>query len=143
MKTISEMNRYELDGLEEQIAHRRLELSADEIKHAGLDAALVDTIEYVLVYSPVDGLENAWATPEECRRLLDTLANLPPAEAYRRWFLKVVDKFHRKPYTQDDAARDTRDARKRLEQQYAAGEIDGKQFSELYKTTSFMDLAEE
>ena len=65
MKDISEMNRYELDDLENQIASRRLELTAKDVESRGFSTRLLDDIEYVLVYSPVTEMLNAWATVSE------------------------------------------------------------------------------
>jgi len=141
MKDISEMNRYELDDLENQIASRRLELTAKDVESRGFSTRLLDDIEYVLVYSPVTEMLNAWATVSECRHLLDFAANLPVEEAYHRWYPTVVEKFPAQPYTEADAERDTRKARINLARLYASGEIDGREYNELHKSTSFMDLA--
>jgi hypothetical protein len=144
MKNISEMNRYELDILEEQIHNQRNALMAAELTAAGVQATSViqgEPWEYVLVYSSVPEMQNAWATLDECRRLLDTVANLEPDEAYRRWYPKVSIKYQGEPYNKQQAAADTKAARADLARRYQAGEIDG-QLADLYKSTSFMDLTE-
>lgn len=144
MKPISEMNRFEIDDLEKEIRARKMQLMAEAVTARGIHATSIihgHPSEYILVYSPNLGeFSNAWATVDECRRLLDTLANLPPAEAYRRWYPKVEDKYPSSPYTHADAIRDTREARKALTEDYASGKISGRDYAELHATTNFMDL---
>lgn len=141
MKEISEMNRYELDEIEYQIAHRKLEIYAESVKASGLPTRIIEGIEYVLVYSPdISENLNVWADAKECKHLLSFVANLEPAEAFRRWVSHVTEKFPSKPYTQQDAIRDTKEARIQLKQDYADGKIDGRDYADLYRSTSFMDL---
>jgi hypothetical protein len=151
MKPIAEMHPVELDELEQQIHYRRLAIMAQAIEARGLHAKSVIVIagepqqfEDVLVYAPGGSAHsNAWANLAECQRLLDTLANLAPAQAYERWYAKVADpsKSGRNGYTRQDAIRDTIAARAALERRLDAGEIDSRQYAELYSSTSFMDLA--
>lgn len=144
-KNISEMSIYELDDVARLIEERRRQIFAEAITQKGLNATSVirgEPWEYILVYSPVHELPNVWANLDESRRLLDTLANLEPAEAYRRWYPKVSEKYPSEPYTKTDAIRDTKEARQRLAEDLASGKIDSHQYSDIYPTTSFMDLAE-
>lgn len=142
MKPVLEMTHHELDDLEKQIEHRRIQIAASEVEKAGLHTRLLDGIEYVLVYSPIEEFLNVFATPQECRHLMDFLANLAPEEAYRRWHTTVTDKFPAAPYTRSDAIRDTRQERAEIDAQLERGEIDSREHAEFYRTSSFMDLVE-
>lgn len=142
-KPISEMNKYELSEIEQQIAARKLQIFADEINASGkLHARIIEGIEYVLVYSPLNlnEYQNVWASSDECRHLMDFLANLPGDEAYRRWYPTVSEKFPTQPYTKQDAIRDTVEARRQLAADYESGKIDGRDYADAYRSTSFMDL---
>lgn len=152
LEIVNALGRHELDEMADALLSRRLELMAQDLTARGVIARHVSKFadptkcpiywSYILVYAP-DGAttrENAWATLDECRRLLDTLANLPPARAYDRWFPKVEPEDN--TYTEADAQRDMRQERLQLRSQYAAGEIDGETFRVAYRATrDYADLA--
>lgn len=142
---VAGMRSQDLDDLEEAIHARRLQLMADRLEANGFRAMVQhqDTFfNMLLVGVPNVTAPALWATLEECRRLLDTARNLPPAEAFSRWREKVQT-VNTEPYTEADAKADVRRERAELHRRYAAGEIDGQQFAELYKDTrSYLDLVE-
>ncbi len=135
------MTRYDLDDLVTAIYARRLELIAGELKSRGIPTRISadapvpcdggrETMLFnlVMVYDPAGELPGEWATVEECRRLMDTVANLKPADAFRRWITKV-EPVYTPPYTEANARRDCRAEREQLERDYAAGKISGEDFS--------------
>jgi hypothetical protein len=145
LNQVRNLSLVQLEELETAIQYRRMELMVAELTRRDVPAFVERTgvrFPFILVYSPDAALPNAWATVAECRRLLDTVANLPLADAYRRWYPKVSNKLGDSAYTEADARRDTRAAREQLAADYAAGKIDGQGLADLYRTTSFMDLAE-
>lgn len=81
-----------------------------------------------------------WATLRECRSLLDSLRDLPIADAYARWQVKI-EPFD-PTYTREQAIADTHASRDKLKQQLDSGKIDAQMYRDIYPTTSFMDLAE-
>lgn len=126
-----QMTRWEVEELERAILLRRLFLMAEQIKKRGFqatvrplpgdgdDAGNVHVFDQVLI-SPPTGAESEageWADLAQCRRLIDTATNLPPAEAFDRWVqgLPLPE-----PYTKWDAERDRRaeiaDARRRYQE---------------------------
>ncbi len=137
---VNAMSRYELDDLEEAIYARRLELIAAELYARGIPTRISTTFtgcdgtpetilfNMVCVYDPASELHGEWATVSECRRLLDTVANLKPAEAFRRWRTKI-EPLHEEPYTKSDAVRDTRAEREQLHRDYADGKMSGADFA--------------
>lgn len=138
--------RYDLDYMHEAINALRVEQMVKELGSRGFSArckfhtpgcdGATETYQtnYVLVYSPEEAdLPNEWATVEECRRLLDTLANLEPAEAFRRWRERIEP--WDATYTEYDAKRDMRAEQAALRQQYEAGQLDGEMFRIAYGQT--------
>lgn len=89
---VANMKSVELDILEEQIHIRRMELMAARLRAAGFGARTEGAdhqFRYLCVYPSPEDVPGEWATLEECRRLLDTVANLPPKEAFARWRTKI------------------------------------------------------
>lgn len=127
----NDMTRWEVEELEKAILHRRLFLMVEQLKARGFQSTVRhlpgeadDTVNTQLfnmvLISPPAGAESEageWADLAQCRRLIDTRANLPPAEAFDRWAqgLALPD-----PYTKWDAERDRRaeiaDARRRYQE---------------------------
>lgn len=131
-------HRYDLDGMQQAINALRVEQMVDELRRHGIAARCRFKIpvaagggeyqtNYVLIYAP-EGVDepNEWATVEECRRLLDTVANLEPDEAFRRW-RERIEPFDN-TYTRQDAERDMRAERVMLRQQYETGQLDGEMY---------------
>ena len=94
----------------------------------------------ILVCDPTGNLPGEWATLDECRRLLDTVANLSPAEAFARWRTKV-EPLEPISYTSADAVRDTRAAREALRQRASETHMSAQDYALECSMTSFMDLA--
>lgn len=145
-------HRYDLDNIQEAIQALRVEQMVAELRSRGLGARCQFSVppsnkteayqyqtNYVLVYAPAGtDLSNEWATVEECRRLLDTLANLEPTEAFRRW-LDRIEPFD-STYTRQDAERDMHTERAALRQQYQDGQLDGEIFRIAHgQAADFMD----
>lgn len=131
-------HRYDLDYMQQAIEALRVEMMVDELRSRGIAArcrfnvplsggAETYQTNYVLVHAP-DGVDlpGEWATVEECRRLLDTVANLEPAEAFRRWRERIEP--WDSTYTRQDAERDMQAERAMLRQQYEAGQLDGEMY---------------
>jgi len=111
---------------------------AGRLEHAGFQTQTSyedSRFNLILVYAPDScNLRNEFASLGEAQRLLDTVHNLPPAEAYARWLPKVAP-LVQEPYNEDIARQDAREARKRLQQQYQAGEIDAETLRLGWKVT--------
>jgi len=133
MKAISEMNWYELDAVENEIFNRRLAVRAAQIQARGLSTNVIDGYDFVIVYSPVDDLLNGIANLEECLVLLDTLREMAPVDAFRRWYPKVSDKTN--AFVLDKEPDEKRIQRQALKNAYDGLEIDGRQYAELYRST--------
>lgn len=137
----------ELNWLEDAINIRRNVLMAEKLERAGISAlARRDIAEDIYVNFNLVGIklpngDGVWATLDECQMLLDTVANLPVEEALRRWQHKIAE-VDVEPYTWGDAVQDTREARFVLRGQMLRGELPPGSYSDLYRATSFMYLAE-
>jgi hypothetical protein len=143
---VEDLNRYQLDDLLDAIHVRRLHLMRAEMEQYGVRSSCDfrgTTTRYLLVYDPApNSAEAEWANLEECRRLLDTLRNLPPAAAFARWRVKVAP-LAKREYTRNDARRDILAERAELRRRYDANEIDGEMFNDMMKASgSYMDLVE-
>lgn len=144
MAIVADMPAQDLDELETAIHARRLQLMAARLEANGFTARAGhgDTLFNAILAGLPAQMPGVWATLAECRRLLDTVRNLPPAEAFARWRQKIQPAAV-EPYTEGQAKADVRRERAELHRRYAAGEIDGQQFAELYKDTrSYLDLVE-
>lgn len=132
----------DLDRIIEEVLFRRLEDAAVALRAAGFSVLTETrgiTFRCACVYPPDGNGPGEWATPAEMRRLLDTVHNLPPAEAFHRWAAKI-EPLETEEYTRADAVRDTREARQRLRADLDAGRVD-KITVEDWQAASFMDLA--
>ena len=149
---VAGMRERELDMLEDAIAVRRNQLMAARLESRGFRTRTTigqdddeAPLRYVIVYDPgsADGLPAIWADAGECRRLLDFVANLEPAEAFRRWAPTVTPLAEPEPYTEAEARADIRRERQELRAQYQRGEIDGEAFREGYREArSYTDYVE-
>jgi hypothetical protein len=144
LDAVKDLDADALDDLSAAILARHNAIMAARLRAAGFPSLSTfngHVMPYVLVSSPEFGSHlNIWATLAECRRLLDTVHNLPPAEAFTRWASRV-EPLADEPYTRADAARDTQEARAALKADYAAGKITTDEYGDLHGGTSFMDLA--
>lgn len=158
LEMLKGMHHYDLEDLEQAILFRKQQLMVKELSAHGIAAICEKTygpspmwpdaepgtvrFGYILVYDPgSEGNENVWATAGECRRLIDTLANLPPAEAYARWVTKV-EPFEPEEYTRQDAERDMRRERAELKRQYESGEIGAEDYAIMWRgSRSYLDLS--
>lgn len=123
----------DLDTMEDAIDILRNEMMVAALQRAGIAARCYFRTHYttlILVYSPNDGEPGEWATAAECRRLLDTLVNLPAPAAFTRWREKIAP--WDSTYTQSDAQRDITNERAGLRAQYQAGAIDGEMYRLMY-----------
>ena len=126
---VNDLSRWELEELEKAVHLRKLQLAVKELAGRGFAARVVYTpgedsphcteAFNMLLIQPPEGAEselNEWANLGEIGRLIDIVANLPPAEAFDRWAqgLPLPE-----PYTRHDAERDRRaelaDARRRYQ----------------------------
>jgi hypothetical protein len=126
----ADMTRWEIEELEKAIKLRQLHMAITELASRGFSARVVTTpgeendqytqiFDMVLIAPPTNAESELgeWADLHQCRRLIDTAANLPPAEAFDRWVqgLPLPE-----PYTRWDADRDRRaellDARRRYQE---------------------------
>ena len=103
---VGDMNRYALDDLETAIHARRLKLAAGELRAVGIPVLtglpewngvfgylLVLAPNYLSAFTEVERQTippNVVADAAEARHLLDFRRELPPAEAYRRWYRTVA-----------------------------------------------------
>jgi len=126
---VKDLNEQDLDFLERAIHVMRLRHIAHRLNLAGFGTRLKigeEYLRYILVHNPDPehaAPPAAWATLEESQRLLDTVANLPPTEAFRRWKDKI-EPLEREPYTKADALRDMRQERAEVHWAFQNGEID-------------------
>lgn len=137
------MRENDIDAAEEMLELRRREIYANRLVAIGFECRTRynnSAFPYILVYSPVSDIPNAWATVTEAKRLLDTVRNLPKDEAYRRWYAKIDTEIESLPYTEDMARRDTREYRNELKYQLFERKIDSKEYCELYGI-NLLDLA--
>ena len=89
---VKEMSRYDLQDLEMAIHVRLVQIAADALEKAGFPCRTRvnhEAFRYVLVYPPDGSIPAVWASLDECQRLLDTVRNMSPQEAYTRWVEKV------------------------------------------------------
>lgn len=147
LERVQDLNSHTLDDLEEAILIRRLELMAERLQAHGFIVCRARLrregntyFRYLSVGHESADAPAEWATLAECRRLIDTVRNLPAAEAFARW-APTVTPLEQEAYTREEAARDTREARRELQRQLDAGEIDAAAYHDLLPTTTFMDLA--
>lgn len=116
-----------------------MERTVKELEQAGFAARVVNIAEdpgraaylnLVLVYAPegADSNRNEWVDAFQARRLLDTAANLPPAEAFDRWAQGLPLP---KPYTLADAKDDMWADRHAARRRYESGQDD----AETYRLT--------
>lgn len=117
----------EVERMVETLRAHGINASAKINLHAcGGEAGIMT--HYVLVYAPdEDSLPNAWATVQECRRLIDMVANLPFPEAFRRWRERIMP-WESGTYTESDARRDVAAERAELREQYLAGKLSGEDY---------------
>lgn len=145
---VCDMREQELHEVEDAIRIRRNALMVEKLKRAGIDARAEFMPSgadepwypsYILIYNSDGSLPAVWANLDECKRLLDTVQNLPLNEAFERWLPKVSEE-ETEMYTHADAIRDTKEARAQLQRDFEAGKFDGADHALLMKYASFMDL---
>lgn len=144
MAIVADMPAQDLDELETAIHARRLQLMAARLEANGFTARAGhgDTLFNAILAGLPAQMPGVWATLAECRRLLDTVRNLPPAEAFARWRQKIQPAAV-EPYTEGQARADVRRERADLRRRYEAGEIDSGMYADLYKAArTYLDLAE-
>ena len=149
---VASLDAIDLDDLADAIHIRRIELMAKELRSRGFavrtEFRAVGNeppwkLNYLLIDNPGDG-PNEYATLEEARRLLDTVTNLPPAEAFKRWAERIEPWDQGRPYTRAEAFQDMRRERAELRQKYDAGEIDGEMFKIMWSQAGdYLTLANE
>ena len=90
-------------------------------------------MNYVLVSH---GNDSELATPDECRRLLDSIANLPIDQAWERWIWKTLPKVDESLYDLNEADRagkayinNSQDAADRTPEMGAEMILDGQRFA--------------
>lgn len=128
------MDDRELDQLQDAIDYARNCDIAKKLRAAGF---FVETevkrgdeiyyLRYPMVRCELPGASTEpgqFATRFECRRLLDTVKNLPTAEAFIRWS-KKVEPLPDPDYTEADAQRDMSAEKKVLQDLYHRGKLDG------------------
>ena len=123
---VANLSPMDLDDLETAITGRRNEIMAEQIRRAGIPASAGNpqvSFRYVLVHDPAGQHPGVWADLAECRRLLDTVANLPPAEAFARWAKKVEPLQTPEPPSEAELKHQIRAERARLQERYQSGEI--------------------
>ncbi len=157
---VADMGRYDLDDLEAAIYWRRIELMAAELNQRGFQTRIETTapdgaggrerilFKYILVYRPdgdsperVNDNEIAeWADLAECRRLIDTVANLPPAHAWDRWRFGL-ESFDDE-YTEPQAKADMRSERAEAKARFERGESDSEMFQlEWQQASDYLEYA--
>jgi hypothetical protein len=121
---------YQLEDLEQAIHARKNELMASALISSGIPARWMtdaggekNVFGLICVYDPSGELPGEWATLDECKKLLNTVANLKPDLAFRRWREKI-EALTEEPYTHADAIRDIKNERAELEKKYNDGRID-------------------
>ncbi len=149
LSIVENMSKYHLQDLEEAIAFRKREIMHARLSNAGIpsiikkefDEAETYYFPYILVYDPNGEKEGTWATVDECQRLLDTVANLSPTDAYNRWLPKVVE-LEKEYYTLTDSHKDMEAERQKIKQQFSTGEIDSEYYAMAYKDTrDYLNIA--
>jgi len=135
----------QLDWIEEAIQIQRNRIMVKRLRAAGVECYSETHhgdihLCWNYIYVTIPG-QRIPATIAECKRLLDTIRNLPVDIALERWATKV-EPVEAEEYTEDMARRDTREARAQLRRDVAAGDISADAYADLYRTTSFMDLAQ-
>lgn len=141
---VADMPAQDLDELETAIHARRLQLMAARLEANGFTARAGhgDTLFNAILAGLPAQMPGVWATLAECRRLLDTVRNLPPAEAFARWRQKIQPAAV-EPYTEGQARADVRRERAELRRRHEDGEIDSAMFADLYRAArSCLELAE-
>jgi len=125
-------------SLEQEMRNRM----ASCLENAGIPAfATCEVVGHTVMFSLVcvqppddadgewpDDVEPVYATVEECQRLLDTVRNLHPVEAYRRWFDKL-EVWPALPYTDAQRQQDYRDERERLDRELHDGSITAEDYA--------------
>jgi hypothetical protein len=146
LERVDGLSEQDLDFLQDAIRIRRHLIMAARLAACGLQTRLnADRVEdtywfdYIMVYDPTGDGPAVFADLDECRRLLDTVANLLPADAFARW-QKKVKPMEEEEYTEQDARRDTRAARQQLRDRLADNSISSREFADHYRSTSFTDL---
>lgn len=132
---IGQMNRYQLDELIEAARIAMMEHFCRDLRQRGIEATTQRPdyrLRYAVVYAPDDGdlsvPPSMFADEGELRHLLDFVANLEPAEAYRRWAptvrLPAADTFwrHGQWRTEGRIRRELEQARKELAEAQVAGD---------------------
>jgi len=120
---VTEMNRYDLEDLEIAIQTRRIQIMAKTLENRGFRTRIEahgQLFGYVMIYDPNEINPGEWASLNECQRLLDTVSNLPPMEAFARWKLKI-EPFEKTEYTKSDAIADMKRERAEARQRYESG----------------------
>lgn len=144
MAIVADMPAQDLDELETAIHARRLQLMAARLEANGFTARAGhgDTLFNAILAGLPAQMPGVWATLAECRRLLDTVRNLPATEAFARWREKV-EPVEEESYTESQARVDIRRERAELRRRHEDGEIDSAMFADLYRATrSCLELAE-
>lgn len=135
---VADLHSVDLDALADAIHVRRMEIMAEQLRKAGFGvrtgSEAAGQFRYLLVYSPDSTLPAEWATLAEARRLLDTVANLPPATAFARWRTKI-EPLAVESYTEAAAVADMRRERAEAQQLYAEGKIDSEELRLTYATS--------
>lgn len=147
---VKELRSQDLDWLESALLARRNEIMAARLEKRGLQTRTKAELSghtiyfrYILVYDPAGGAPAEWATLEEARRLLDTVRELKPAEAFARWQPKVTPLEH-EPYTRDEALRDMQAERAEAKRLYEAGELDAEMYQIFHAgARDYLDLVED
>lgn len=147
LPTVADLNDYDLDALADAVHVRRLQIMADRLRDAGLGARTGgindQQFRYICVYSPDETQMGEWATLEECRRLLDTVANLSPDEAFARWRSRI-EPLAERTYTRAEAIADMRRERAEAQRQYQEGKIDADDLRLLWASArDYLDYADE
>lgn len=151
LEALGELRERDLDNIEAAVLILRHRAMVKELKALGVqcrsevhrhtDVTNFDSYNsYILVRVPGQPLL-VEATIGECKRLIDILRNLPVDEALKRWATKV-EPVESEPYTEDDARRDTREARAQLRRDVDSGKIPADLYADLYRTTSFSEFAQ-
>lgn len=152
LPVVASLGSIDLDDLADAIHLRKIELMANELRGKGFAVRTefratgdepARKLNYLLIDNPGDG-PNEYATLGEARRLLDTVANLSPAEAFNRWAERIEPWDQGRPYTRVEAIQDMRRERAELRQKYDAGEIDGEMFRIMWgQAGDYLTLASE
>lgn len=127
LEFVRNMHERDIDFLEGAIHVSKLERMARRLNAKGFNTRTHSTdhgdgvhhFNYILVYDPAEKNPGEWATLNEAQRLLDTVANLEPVEAFQRWRDKIESVIS-EPYTEADARRDMAAERAMAQTDYQA-----------------------